>query len=90
MLWSFYLLFYLEKFLESHVIGRKHKQQAEKVEKKNAIFKRSIYVKGFEPKLEDLEEKLALHFTEIGVEVEDVYIDKNSVHLFFYERFCLI
>lgn len=76
--------------MESHVIGRKHKQQAEKVEKKNAIFKRSIYVKGFEPKLEDLEEKLALHFTEIGVEVEDVYIDKNSVHQLFYERFCLI
>ena len=90
MPWLSYLLFYLEKFLDSHVIGRKHKQQAEKVEKKNAIFKRSIYVKGFEPKLEGLEEKLALHFTEIGVEVEDVYIDKNSVRLLFYESFCLI
>ena len=70
--------------MESHVIGRKHKQQAEKVEKKNAIFKQSIYVKGFDPKLQDLEEKLAFYFTEMEVEVEDVYIDKNSVCLLFY------
>lgn len=84
MIWSSCLLFSLEKFLESHVIGRKHKQQAEKVERKNAIFKRSIYVKGFDPKLQDLEEKLAFYFTEMEVEVEDVYIDKNSVCLLFY------
>lgn len=66
-----------EKFLKSHVEGRKHKQQAFKKDRKKEMLEKSVYVKGFDPSLENLEGELKAYFTKMDVEVTDIYVDKN-------------
>ena len=71
----------VEKFIESHVNGRKHKQHVTQKERKEITLKCSIYVKGFDPLISNLEEELQKYFEELDGEVKDVYVDKNKVCL---------
>jgi len=67
-----------EKFVSSHVNGRKHKQQVHRKKEKERKLQCSVFVKGFDPLMIGLEKELHTYFLSLGVEVVDVYVDKNS------------
>ena len=62
--------------------GKSHKQKCEFKERQNLTLQRSVYVRGFDPTLNDLESELECLFEKSGGKVKDIYVDKNSV------RFC--
>lgn len=68
-----------EKFISSHVSGRKHNVEVEKKRKREDKLKRSVYIRGFDPLLAGLEKELRNYFKAMGVpQIKDIYIDKNS------------
>ena len=71
--------FVLAKFVDAHISGRKHVYNVQNQQKKELKFKRSVFVKGFEPLLPCLEEELKNYFQTLECPVNDIYVDKNVV-----------
>jgi len=76
------LYFVSDQTKQSHLNGKAHRQKLELKEKQNRTMKHSVYVRGFDLQLPNLEAKLQTLFEQLGGKVKDVYVDKNSVSMF--------
>ena len=78
-----FIILYLDHIKTDHINGKSHKQKCEFKEKQNLMLLRSVYVRGFDPLLKNLESRLESLFDQFGGKVKDIYVDKNSVRMVF-------